>query len=139
MGTQTSPAPDLNQQTTATEGTPTKSFVTKWQIPIHLVDNKHAKVLLQWPDEIRNGDLVSFTSLDGVPRVVFVGVNPFSEDPGYIIRDSGCHTVKNIELCTKEFPAEAYCWIKRPKSEDYVGYGPHSRFADSGTKVPGTG
>jgi len=107
-----------------------------YQFTIQLVDRTHAKPQGLWDDKIKNGDTVSFIGPNGVPRVVFEGVSPFSTEPGFIIANSGAQKVVNLHSCTKDNRAQAYCWIKPHGEEKYIGYGPASDKMHSGYTVP---
>ncbi len=128
----------MGSKSTPVTETPTKATPTNWQISIHLVDGKHATAQ-PWDSKIKNGDTVSFTSPDGVPRVVFEGVSPFSTEPGFIIPDAGAQKVVNLHTCTQANPAQGYCWIKPHGTETYIGYGTNSSKDKSGIKVPPIG
>ena len=99
----------------------TSKPILHWQLPIMLTEDGYVKPEVPWQEGIKLGDMVSFTSGDGNVRVVFVGTNPFSTDPGFVISDSGAHEVKYA--VTKDDPGTAYCWIKLRSSGKWVGYG----------------
>jgi hypothetical protein len=151
MGTKAVPAPSSPAQSGSSQSTssqpapsqpapaqpkPPTAPSINWTIPIHLIDNLHAtpEYTPPWNPAIKIGDCVRFTSGDGVPRVVWEGENPFSEEPGYIIPNSGYHKV--VKILTADNPGQAYCWIQLPGQETYIGYGPKSDAAHSGVKVP---
>ena len=96
------------------------NVVRKWVLPIMLQDPTHVAPQIPWDDRIQVGDMVKFTSEYGVPRVVFVGVNPFSPDPGFVIANS--ELLEVTQEISADKPARAYCWIKLSGSGQYIGY-----------------
>jgi hypothetical protein len=143
MSTTSSLTAATNSAASSKPATPTETQEpvpgpVNYVFPIQLIDATHARPQVPWDTRIRKGDTVEFTSADGVPRVVFEGVNPFSTEPGMIIPNGGKHQV--VADIPQGEVGQAYCWIRRvnpqTKQEEYIGYGSKSDKNMSGYTVP---